>query len=133
MMIYVNYLFFWQGLIIMNIFLREVFKYWNETAIGRVSKNEKKKSKHDAVYLRFWNLKNDINSPKLYEFIIKIELKGDTTLDVNNFYNNINISLDAVKNTKEDLIRSFQQIIHQNTFEIIIFLHLFLILINTLI
>ena len=38
-----------------------------------------------------WNLKHDISSPKLYELLIKTELKGDPALDIKIFYNHIKI------------------------------------------
>ena len=40
-----------------------------------------------------WTLKHEISSPKFYEFLIKIYLKGDTALDLKNFYNHINMCL----------------------------------------
>ena len=43
-----------------------------------------------------WNIKHDISSPKFYELFIKAELKRDTTLDPNIFYNLIKICLNAV-------------------------------------
>ena len=43
-----------------------------------------------------WALKHDIRSPKIYEILIKIELKGDTYMDLNNLYNHIKMCLDAV-------------------------------------
>ena len=43
-----------------------------------------------------WTLKHDISSPKFYELLIKTELKGDTDLDPNKFYNHINMCLNAV-------------------------------------
>ena len=43
-----------------------------------------------------WNLKHEISSPKFYELIIKTGLKGDTDLDIKNFYNHINMCLNAV-------------------------------------
>ena len=43
-----------------------------------------------------WDLKHEISSPKFYEIIIKIELKGDTSLDLNNFYNHLKMYLNAV-------------------------------------
>ena len=41
-------------------------------------------------------LKHEIISPKFYELIIKMELKGDTAMDIKNFYKNIKIWLNAV-------------------------------------
>ena len=43
-----------------------------------------------------WNLKHEISSPIFYELLTKTELKGDAALDLNNFYNHINICLNAV-------------------------------------
>ena len=42
------------------------------------------------------NLKHDIISPKFYEILIKTELEGDTALDLNKFYNHINMCLNEV-------------------------------------
>ena len=41
-------------------------------------------------------LKHEISSPKFYELLIKTELKVDTSLDLKNFYNHINMCLNAV-------------------------------------
>ena len=43
-----------------------------------------------------WTIKHETSSQKFYELLIKIELKGDTALDLNNFYNPINKCLNAV-------------------------------------
>ena len=43
-----------------------------------------------------WTLKHEISSPKLYELLIKTELKGDTALDIKNFYIHIKMYLNAV-------------------------------------
>ena len=43
-----------------------------------------------------WTLKHEIRSPKIYELFIKIELKKDTALDLNNSYNLIKMCLNAV-------------------------------------
>ena len=43
-----------------------------------------------------WTLKHKISSPKLYELIIKTELKGDTALDLKNSYNHIKMCLNSV-------------------------------------
>ena len=43
-----------------------------------------------------WNLKNEISSPKFYEILINIELKGNTDMDLKNFYNYINMCINAV-------------------------------------
>ena len=43
-----------------------------------------------------WNLKHEISSPRFYELLIKIELKGDTALDLKNLYNHFKMSINAV-------------------------------------
>ena len=43
-----------------------------------------------------WTLKHEISPPKFYEILIKTELKGDTDLDIKNFYNNIKMCFNAM-------------------------------------
>ena len=43
-----------------------------------------------------WNLKHDISSPKLYELLIKIEIRGDTALELNKLCNYINMCLNEL-------------------------------------
>ena len=43
-----------------------------------------------------WTLKNEISSPKLYELLIRTQLKGDNDMDIKNFYNHIIMCLNAV-------------------------------------
>ena len=57
-----------------------------------------------------WTLKNDIISPKFYELLIKIEPNGDTALYLNNFYNHINMCINAVTRLQEDLLPDCQSI-----------------------
>ena len=49
-----------------------------------------------------WTLKHEISSPRFYELLIKIELKGDTTLDLNNFYNHVKMSLEIQSSVSFD-------------------------------
>ena len=51
-----------------------------------------------------WTLKHYISSPKFYELLIKTELKGDTALDLKNFFNHIKMCLNAVTRLREDLL-----------------------------
>ena len=44
---------------------------------------------HSTKIGGMWTLKHEISSPKFYELLIKTELKGDTALDLKNFYNHI--------------------------------------------
>ena len=43
-----------------------------------------------------WTLKHEISSPKFCELLIKTEPKGDTSLDIKNFYNHTKMCLNAV-------------------------------------
>ena len=43
-----------------------------------------------------WTLKHETSSPKFYELLINTELKGDTSLDLNNLYNHIKMCLNVV-------------------------------------
>ena len=57
-----------------------------------------------------WTLKHRISSPKLYELLIKTELKGDTVLDIYNLYNHINMCLNVVNRILEDILSGYQSI-----------------------
>ena len=54
-----------------------------------------------------WNLKHEISSPKFYEILTKTELKGDTALDIKNFFNRIDMSLNDVTRLIEDLLPDY--------------------------
>ena len=43
-----------------------------------------------------WTLKHEIISTRFYELLINIELKEETAMDNKNFYNHINMCVDAV-------------------------------------
>ena len=43
-----------------------------------------------------WTLKHEISSPKFYGLLINTELKGDTALDLKNFYKHIKMCLNDV-------------------------------------
>ena len=64
-----------------------------------------------------WTLKHEIISPTFYEILIKTELKGDTDLDLNNLFNHIKISFDAVTRIREDLLPDYQSIKRNSKFE----------------
>ena len=63
---------------------------------------------HSTKIGGMWNIKHEISSPKFYELLIKSELKGDTALDLNNFYKHINMSLNTVTRLREDLLPGYQ-------------------------
>ena len=84
-----------------------------------------------------WTLKHEFRSPKLYEFLIKTELKVDTDLDLNNFYNHINMCLNTVTRFWEDLLSIYLFIKVHSEFDntsshIVITLHILEIFIYTL-
>ena len=51
---------------------------------------------NSTKYGVMWTLKHEIRSPKFYELLIKTELKKDTALNLNNFYNHIKMCVNAV-------------------------------------
>ena len=57
-----------------------------------------------------WTLKHEIISPKFYELLTKTELKGDTALDPNNFYNHIKMCINVATRLREDIIPTYQSI-----------------------
>ena len=61
-------------------------------------------------------LKHGIISLKLYELLIKTELKGGTALDLKNFYNHIKMCLNAVTRHQEDRIPYYQSIKRNSEF-----------------
>ena len=54
-----------------------------------------------------WTLKHEINSPKFYEILINTELKGKTDLDLKNFYNHINMFINAVNILQEEILHDY--------------------------
>ena len=64
-----------------------------------------------------WTLKNDISSPKFYELLINTEIKVETALDLKNFYNHINMCLNAVNRQIEYLLPDYQSIKRHSEFE----------------
>ena len=64
-----------------------------------------------------WTLKHEISSPKLYDIIIKTELKGDTDMDLKNFSNHIKMCINAVTRLREDLLPDYQSIKIHSEFE----------------
>ena len=72
---------------------------------------------HSIKSFGMWTLKHEIVSPKFYEILIKTEFKGDTALDLNNFYNHINLYINAVTIIREDLLPDYQSIKRHSEFE----------------
>ena len=64
-----------------------------------------------------WTLKNETIPPKVYELLIKIELKGDTDRHLINFYNLVKVCLNAVSRLREDLLPYYQCIKRHSYFE----------------
>ena len=63
-----------------------------------------------------WTLKYEISSRRFYELLIKTELKGDTALDLNNFYNPIDMCLNEVTRLREDLLHIYHSINRHSDF-----------------
>ena len=51
---------------------------------------------HSTKICGMWTLIHKIGSPKFYEVLINTELKGETDLDLKNFYNHIKMCLNEV-------------------------------------
>ena len=64
-----------------------------------------------------WTLKHEISLPIFYELIIKTELKGDTALDIKNFYNHIKMSLNEMIRLIVDLLPDYQSINRHSVFK----------------
>ena len=64
-----------------------------------------------------WTLKHEISSPEFYELLTKTELKGITALELNNFYNHINICLNVLNKLQEYIIPAYQSIKGHYEFE----------------
>ena len=54
------------------------------------------KGGHSTNFDGMLTLKHEMISPKFHDLIIKTGLKGDTALYIKNFFNHINMSLNAV-------------------------------------
>ena len=68
-----------------------------------------------------WTLKHEISSPRFYELLIKIKLKGDTAMDLKNFYNYVKMSLNAVTRLREELLPAYLSINKNSDFKEYIF------------
>ena len=55
-----------------------------------------------------WTPKHEIISPKFCGLLIKTELKCESSMDLNNFYNHINFCINAVTRIQEDLLPGYQ-------------------------
>ena len=64
-----------------------------------------------------WNLKHEISSPRFYEILINIEPKGDTALDLKNFYNHIKMCINVVTIIREYLLPAYKSINRHSDFE----------------
>ena len=53
-------------------------------------------SRSSAKIGGMWTLKHETRLPKFYELLIKTELKGETAMELNKFFNNIKMCLNAV-------------------------------------
>ena len=74
-------------------------------------------SGHSKKIGGMWNFKHDTSSPKFYELLIETKLKGCNAPGLNNFYNHINMCLNAVTRLREDLLPDYQYIKIHSEFE----------------
>ena len=63
-----------------------------------------------------WTLTHEIRSPKLYELLIKIELKGGTALGLKNFYNHTKMCLNEVTRLQQYLLTGYHFINRHSEF-----------------
>ena len=64
-----------------------------------------------------WTLKHDTSSPKFYELLTNTELKGETALDLKNFYNHINMCITEENRPREYLLPANQYIKRHSEYE----------------
>ena len=64
-----------------------------------------------------WNIKHEISSPKFYKILVNTWLKVDTALELNKFYNDINMCLILVTRLQEDFLPAYQYIKRHSEFE----------------
>ena len=62
---------------------------------------------HSTKIVGMWTLRHEISSPKFYELLIKTELKGETALDLKNFFSHIKLCLNTVTRVREDLLHDY--------------------------
>ena len=92
----------------------------SQDTITVVLDNKKDPSLEGGHYAKIggmWTLKREIISPKFYEIPIKTELKGNTVLDLRNFYKHINMCINAVTRLREDLLPAYHSIKIKSEFE----------------
>ena len=63
-----------------------------------------------------WDLKHEISSPIFYELLVNIELKGDTDMELKNFYNHIKMCLNLVNRLREDLLTGYHSVNRHSEF-----------------
>ena len=85
----------------------KIYKSWIEkkdspkhqyptTVVSANKKTPPLEGGHSTKNGDMWTLKHEIRSPKFYELIINIELKGNTDMELKNSYNHINMCLNVV-------------------------------------
>ena len=71
---------------------------------------------HSTKIVSMWTLKHDISSPKFNELPTKTELKGDISMDLKKFYNQINMPLNVVTRIRGDLLTYYHSIKRHSEF-----------------
>ena len=55
-------------------------------------------------------IKHEIISPTLYELLVNTGLKRDTAMELKNFYNHTQMSINVVPRLREELLHAYQSI-----------------------
>ena len=82
----------------------------NNTVVLSNKKAQSLECGHSTKNVGMWNIKHENNSRKFYELLLKTEVKGDTDMDLKNFYKHINICLNAVTRLQEYILPTHQSI-----------------------
>ena len=71
---------------------------------------------HSTKIVGMWTIKHDISTPRFYELLINTDIKGDTGMDLKNFYNHIKICLNEVTRLQEYLLPGYHYIKRHSKF-----------------
>ena len=78
------------------------------TSVPNKKKSPRLEGGHSTKIGGMWTLTHEIILPKLYKLIINTELKGNTSLDLKNFYNHIKMCVNAMNRLQENFLSGCQ-------------------------
>ena len=95
-----------------NVVRGPPFQWWSPpayptTVVPTNRRDPRLEGGHSTNIGGIWTIKHDIRSPKFYELLIKTEIKGYIDLDLKNFFNQINTSLNTVNRLREDILPDY--------------------------